>query len=112
MSIPVNTGMLTKHINQKKLKPIPEDGRLQDGYRGNHFVIWSMQDTKKVGKLIEIFAAGCRHCNQWWGWTIHYAKAAKLARTMGKVGCPRCKKRLSEKKYKKLQKRIREYLDR
>lgn len=111
MSIPVFTGMLTKHVHSKKLSPIPEDGKLWDGYRGNHLVIWSTQDTKRHGRLIEVFAAGCRCCNQWWGWTIHYRKAAKTAKAMKKFGCPRCKKRLSEKKYKKLQKRIREYLD-
>jgi hypothetical protein len=101
--------MLAKHVHKKKLEPIPEDGRLFDGYRGNRFVIWVFTETKRVGRGIELFGAGCRHCNQWWGWTIHYRKAAKTAKAMKKFGCPKCKKRLSEKKYKKLQKRIKEY---
>lgn len=104
--------MLTRHIHQKKLKPIPENGKLWDGYRGNRRVIWSSHEGKKTeGHLVEVFAAGCRWCNQWWGWTIHYPVAARIAKAMSRRGCPRCKKNLSEKRYKKVQKLIRKKLD-
>lgn len=99
--------MLEKHVPQKKLKPIPENGRYWGGYRGNRFVIWSPIDIDQVrnnkqSRLICVFAAGCVWCNQWWGWTLHFDVAEKNSRIMKKRGCPVCEERISGKRLKKL----------
>jgi len=92
--------MLTKHIPVKKLKPIPEKGSLWDCYRGDYSIIWSGLFINN--KLSELFASGCKWCDQWWGWTFDLKKAKKNSFLMTLKGCPLCKDRLSEKQYKRL----------
>jgi len=124
--MPVFTGILTKSNNTdkkdvvytKKMKPVDEYWKHHEGCRlpngrGTKWIAWSF-DEKSYGAKhgpFTIYASGCVHCNQYWGWTIDIRKAMKLVKAMKYRGCPKCKKRLSEKKYKKLQKIIKKNVD-
>lgn len=90
-----------------RLRPIPSEGmRYGTGYRGWRFVEWHLKYAQHGDptRVFEEYAAGCRFCFQFWGWTYDLEQAKRAACGMGIAGCPRCAKRLSPKKLRALKK--------
>ena len=78
-------------------------------YRGDYSITWTFARPKVIKERampVELYAAVCSVCRQWWGWTIFLDKAKKLARVMSKIGCPRCKYRGKGKKQKRMRKAL------
>lgn len=102
-----------------KLKPLKgEVWRYYDGCRlpdgtGTKWVIWSSDDRTPIDspRFLIVYAAGCKWCRKFWGWTYDLPKAAKTARAMARKGCPHCEKRLKPRVYKKLQKYLAKKVD-
>lgn len=93
-----------------KISPIKEDGSIWGSGVDYKRIIWLMcKEKSTIHTLVQQFAVGCRFCNQWWGWTLSLRKAKRIEYKMSRVGCPRCKRRLSDKRYAKLLKRREKY---
>lgn len=74
-----------------KLRPVPDNLRVWDGYRGNLKIGWQLEHAK--GRSFEVFATLCEQCGQAWGWTPDLAQVERLYKAMKRLGCPRCKKK-------------------
>ena len=88
-----------------RLRPLPDSWQYGAGYRGFRFVEWRLVYATRgdPDRAFEEYAAGCRFCLQFWGWTPDLDYAKRMACAMGLKGCPRCAKRLSKKKFRALE---------
>lgn len=94
---------------EAKLRPLGDESTCYGaGYRGHRFVEWRLVYATKgdTSRTFEEYAAGCRFCLQFWGWTPDLGKAIRLACAMDIKGCPHCEKRLSARRMTALRKHV------
>ena len=69
-----------------KLRPVEEEFKIWDGYRGNLQLAWSFIVNAK-GVQVEIYGCFCPQCGTSYGWTPDLDQIEKTAAAMLKLGC-------------------------